>query len=166
MDRNLVKPYVPSCPRNIGVVDQYSWEHKDTNDYMCENGISHPIYDCNGWAQFSLPLEMYPPRNEIHPQIKMVKRMHLNWRGDEDQLNRMMEQNLTRRNIKDNDKRLEGFYHDPYLVFESQDLNTRMRDPAYDSFSGPPRTVFTSNKVPGSPLPDPYVQQSSCRGLY
>jgi hypothetical protein len=136
---------------------------------MCENGISHPIYDCNGWAQFSLPLEMYPRRNQIHPQIKMVKKMHLNWRGDEAQLDRLMEQNLSRSNIPD-DKRLEGFYNDdPHFVFETASqyppLNN-FESRRYDSFSGPPRAVFTTNRVPGYPLPDPYVQKSSCNGLY
>lgn len=161
MDRNLVKRYIPKCPRNIGVVDQYSWEYKDTNDYMCENGISHPIYDCNGWAQFSLPLDMYPPNNDIHPQIKMVKKMHLNWRGNEQQLNYIMDQELPNPS-PNSDKRLEGFYNDPYMVFETTSRN----HPSYDSFSGPPRTVFTTNKVRGYPLPDPYVQKSSCGGLY
>ena len=87
MDRHLHPKYYPKCPRNIGLVDQYSWTDKDTNEYTCQNGISHPIYDCNGWIQFSLPLDMYPPINDIHPQIKMTKKMHLNWRESEQQLN-------------------------------------------------------------------------------
>ena len=81
MDRNLHKKFVPPCKRNISEVDQYSWEQKDTNKYMCTNGISHPIYDCKGWVNYSLPLELYPPVTEIHPQIEMTRRMHLNWRG-------------------------------------------------------------------------------------
>lgn len=87
MDRNIYPKYYPKCPRNIALVDQYSWTNKDTNDYTCENGISHPIYDCNGWIQYSLPLDMYPPINDIHPQIKMIKKMHLNWRDSQQQLN-------------------------------------------------------------------------------
>lgn len=80
MDRNLHKKYTPQCPRNIAVVDQYMWPNKDTNKYKCYNGISHPIYDCKGWINYSLPLEMYPPVHRIHPQIHMTRRMHLNYR--------------------------------------------------------------------------------------
>jgi hypothetical protein len=82
MDRNLHKKYVPQCPRHAAVVDQYMWADKDTNRYKCYNGISHPIYDCKGWINFSLPLEYYPPVDRVHPQIEMTRRMHLNWRGD------------------------------------------------------------------------------------
>ena len=57
------------------------WPEKDTNKYMCYNGISHPIYSCNGNINYTLPLEMYPPVDDVHPQIKMVRRMHLNQRG-------------------------------------------------------------------------------------
>lgn len=82
MDRHLHKvKYIPQCPRQAALVDQYMWEQKDTNKYMCYNGISHPIYDCKGWINYSLPLEEYPPVDSIHPQIAMVKRPHLNYRG-------------------------------------------------------------------------------------
>ncbi len=81
MDRQLHKKFIPPCKRNIGIVDQYSWAQKDTNKYMCTNGISRPIYDCKGWINYSLPLEDYPPVNEIHPEIAMVRRQHLNYRG-------------------------------------------------------------------------------------
>lgn len=145
MDRNLHPKYIPKCPRNIGVVDQYSWEHKDTNDYMCENGISHPIYDCNGWVQFSLPLELYPPVNSIHPQIDMVKRMHLNWRNSEDRLEALRnKEDKFRQEMKEqfeHDRRMEGFYADP-------------------------RIRFTTNYIPGYPLPDPNPRRQTCNGLY
>jgi hypothetical protein len=72
--------YIPTCPRNIAVVDQYMWPEKDTNKYMCQNGISHPIYDCKGMVSYSLPLEFYPPSDRIHPQIEMTRRMHMPWR--------------------------------------------------------------------------------------
>ncbi len=81
MDRNLHKKYIPNCPRQAAVVDQYSWPQKDTNQYMCYNGISHPIYDCKGDINYTLPLEMYPKVGAIHPQIGMVKRPHLNFRN-------------------------------------------------------------------------------------
>jgi len=81
MDRNLHVPYFPQAPRHIAPVDQYFWETKDNNQYMAYNGISHPIYSCNGSINYTLPLEMYPPVDDVHPQIKMVRRMHLNQRG-------------------------------------------------------------------------------------
>lgn len=80
MDRHLHHKYFPSCPRNIGLADQYMWKDKDTNKYTCINGISHPIYDCGGNINYSLPLEKYPPVNQIHPQIGMARRMHFNYR--------------------------------------------------------------------------------------
>jgi len=152
MEKNLHKKYIPTCPRNIGIVDQYSWANKDTNDYMCNNGISHPIYDCNGDIQFSLPLEMYPPVNRIHPQIKMVKRSHLNWRDSERNLNSLMKEELVKYRSKEQniikENRLEGFYDDT------------------EDYSREPRLNFVTN-YDGYPLPNPYtVQNSACRGLY
>ena len=82
MDRQYHKKHVPVCPRHTGIVDQYMWSQKDTTKYMCYNGISHPIYDCKGWVNYTLPLEMYPKVNKIHPQIAMVRRPHLQYRGN------------------------------------------------------------------------------------
>jgi hypothetical protein len=56
------------------------WKDKDTTKYKCFNGISHPIYDCQGMINYSLPLDKYPPAHSIHPQIPMVHRMHMNYR--------------------------------------------------------------------------------------
>jgi len=81
MDRQLHKKWFPNCPRHAAVVDQYMWPQKDTTAYRCYNGISHPIYDCKGWVNFSLPLEMYPPVHQVHPQIAMVRRPHQQYRG-------------------------------------------------------------------------------------
>ena len=83
MDRHLHKKYVPTCIRHAGLPDQYMWPQKDTTSYMCHNGISHPIYDCKGWINYTLPLEMYPPVGEVHPQIAMVRRPHLQYRPSE-----------------------------------------------------------------------------------
>lgn len=71
MDRNLHKKYIPNCPKNIALVDQYMWNTKDTSSYGCQSGLSHTIYNCNGDISYSLPLFMYPPVNKIHPQIKL-----------------------------------------------------------------------------------------------
>jgi len=95
MDRRNHAPYIPRCPRHAGLPDQYMWAQKDTNKYMCFNGISHPIYDCKGDINYTLPLEMYPPENQVHPQIGMVNRMHLNYR--------------TYPFVRD--ERMEGLYH-------------------------------------------------------
>ena len=82
MDKNLHKKYFPECPRTIALVDQYMFPQKDSTPYMCYNGISHPIYDCKGCVNFSLPLEYYPPVNQVHPQIAMVRRPHFQYRGN------------------------------------------------------------------------------------
>ena len=71
MDRNLHRKYVPECPANVGLPDQYMWEIKDTNKYPCRNGVSHPIYDCKGSIHYSLPLHMYPAVSKVHTQISM-----------------------------------------------------------------------------------------------
>jgi len=116
MDRNLHKKYTPQCPRQAGIVDQYLWNIKDTNYYRCYNGISHPIYDCQGHVNFTLPLEMWPKVDKIHPQIRMTKRPILNERPVAYMSGRFA--NLSRgRNQTENfammDKksnRIEGFY--------------------------------------------------------
>ena len=98
MDRSRHPKYVPNCPRHAAQVDQYMWPQKDTNKYMCFNGISHPIYDCKGWVSYSLPLEEYPPADGIHPQIAMTGRLHLNDRDERFRSN------------YGSDERMEGFY--------------------------------------------------------
>ena len=82
MDRHVHPRYRPQCPRQAAIVDQYMWKDKDTTYYKCYNGISHPIYDCKGMINYSLPLEHYPPAGRIHPQIEMTRRMHMNYRGN------------------------------------------------------------------------------------
>ena len=112
MDRNWHKKFIPPCKRTIPIVSQYLWEDKDTNTYMCTNGISHPIYDCKGWVNYSLPLEMYPPANEVHPQIEMVRRMHLNWRGNPTKLVKLEKKRHYPAGMEgfQNDNGTEGFY--------------------------------------------------------
>ena len=82
MDRDVTPSYFPKCPRSIALVDQYLWPEKDTTAYKCYNGISHPIYGCDGKVNFSLPLEKYPVQGHVHEQIAQVKRPHLNYRQD------------------------------------------------------------------------------------
>lgn len=74
MDRDKHKKYVPYCPPNIPVVDQYMWSGKDKKmaHANCLNGLSQDIYNCRGELSRTLPLEMYPKVNEIHPQVKYI----------------------------------------------------------------------------------------------
>ena len=71
MDRDMHKKHPPCCPQNVGMPDQYMWPVKDTNTYPCRNGVSHPIYECNGNIHYSLPLHMYPKVNKVHSQIAL-----------------------------------------------------------------------------------------------
>jgi len=77
MDRYSHPPYVPYCPQTPAIVDQYMREVKDTNTYKCETGISNSVYSCDGSISYTLPLEMYPERNSIHPEIKVLKYLSL-----------------------------------------------------------------------------------------
>lgn len=111
MDRQLHKKYVPTCPRHTALVDQYMWPQKDSTKYMCHNGISHAIYDCKGWINYTLPLEMYPPVGKVHPQIAMVRRPHLQYRGSS--LHRTDHRQHSREYYSNKDSiegRTEGFY--------------------------------------------------------
>ena len=108
MDRHQHKKYVPECPRHAAIVDQYMWEEKDTTKYMCYNGISHPIYDCKGYVNFSLPLEEYPVVDQIHPQIQMTRRMHMNLREDPRLDVPPTRENFVHEDLREN--RVEGLY--------------------------------------------------------
>ena len=71
MDRHRHLKHVPTRHLNVPLVDQYMWAEKDTNTYKSQdNGVSHSIYDCKGSISFTLPLHMYPPVNDLHPQVK------------------------------------------------------------------------------------------------
>lgn len=151
MDRNSHKKHIPECPR-VGassLPDQYMWKDKDTNAYRCFNGISHPIYDCKGEINYSLPLEQYPRVGEVHPQIAMTRRMHLNWRGEPDKRVFVHE----RFNFEDKGStRTEGFYtkRQPYQRFSTRGVS-----------SGNPHLELVSDMVPGYPLPSPYADTKS-----
>lgn len=130
MDRHSHPKYIPDCPRNPGIVNQYMWPQKDTNKYMCYNGISKPIYDCTGSINFSLPLEDYPPVHGIHPEILLVKRPHLRYRGKKGAI------------VKDVwEQEMRETYTAPFEgVYQTE------------QFSVPYFNVY-SNRVPGYPLP-------------
>jgi hypothetical protein len=107
--------YIPFCETRIPVVDQYMFPEKDTQERICHNGQSHPIYSCNGNISRTLPLNMWPKVDEIHPQIFYSSQPHFGVRDPT--MSKMIEQDQL-------DKargRLEGFYvdgteYDPYRV--------------------------------------------------
>jgi hypothetical protein len=58
------------------LVDQYTFEEKDGRTALCDNGISHAIYEQNGDIKFTLPLHEYPKVNQIHPEIYASKALY------------------------------------------------------------------------------------------
>lgn len=76
MERDLHKRHIPLCVTRPAVVDQYSWPEKDTTERVCNNGVSHPIYACNGHISRTLPLDMYPEVDQVHPQIRQGWQPH------------------------------------------------------------------------------------------
>jgi hypothetical protein len=73
MDRHLHRKHVPICEKNVPMVDQYMKAVKDTYMDPCPNGINHSIYNQYGHIHYSLPLEMYPKVNDIHPHIAISR---------------------------------------------------------------------------------------------
>jgi hypothetical protein len=143
MDRQNSFKVFPTCPRNIGIVDQYSWPQKDTNKYRCYNGISHPIYDCKGWINYSLPLEMYPPVDAPHPQIAMVKKGHLQYRGDPEVY------------------ALRKYPGAPYRLPATEGFSYA-QDLTEGFYTRGPYMQLTTDQVPGYPLPSPHGDTRSC----
>jgi hypothetical protein len=76
VERNLYKRHIPFCVTRPALVDQYAWPEKDTTERICQNGVSHPIYACNGHISRTLPLDMYPTVDQIHPQIQQSSQPH------------------------------------------------------------------------------------------
>jgi hypothetical protein len=117
MDRNCHLRHVPMCETRIHPVDQYSFDNVDTTERTCNNGVSHPIYSCNGEISRFLPLDMYPKVNELHPQIRMGSQPHFGIRDP----NYAKKLELTQLDLAT--KRLEGFYihggeYDPTRLVE------------------------------------------------
>jgi hypothetical protein len=73
MDRNLHKRHIPYCPTQVALPNQYSWPEKDGSTRLCHNGLSAPIYQCNGEIHYSLPLHQYPGVSQIHPEVLASK---------------------------------------------------------------------------------------------
>ena len=113
MDRTYHRKHIPFCSTRIAQCDQYMFPEKDQTEPVCENGVSHPIYSCNGWISYTLPLEMYPRVNEVHPQIAMSKSPHFMARDAK------MQRYIERAELDRAEGRIEGFYvegaaYDPY----------------------------------------------------
>ena len=114
MERNWSRKWIPFCPTRYAQVDQYSFPEKDTTERHSFDGLSHPIYSCNGWVSYTLPLGMWPKVNEVHPQISMSELPHF---GARDPQMRMQIESMERDR---KEKRLEGMYtlgdeYNPYL---------------------------------------------------
>lgn len=151
VERDHYRKHLPFCPTRIALVDQYMFPEKDTTERLCENGVSHPIYACNGDVSRTLPLHMYPEVNEVHPQIRMSSQPHFMIRDpvhasviERDQLDRAS-------------GRIEGFYmgggeYDPYRRRE-EILSSR--------WAGGPRLESTSRQC-GKPGDPPCPSGQSC----
>lgn len=104
MERFLHKRHIPYCQTRVAVVDQYMWPEKDTTERTCNNGISHPIYACDGTVSRTLPLDMWPKVNEVHPQIRKSSQPHFGSRDPR------MKAAITMAEIDMARGRLEGLY--------------------------------------------------------
>lgn len=111
MDRTSHKRYIPYCSTRIHPVDQYSFPEVDTKERVCQNGLSHPIYSCNGEISRFLPLDMWPRVNEVHSQIRQSSIPHFNIRDREYAKRLEMEQ------LDIASKRLQGLYTDSYMNY-------------------------------------------------
>jgi hypothetical protein len=76
VERDLFKRFLPLCVTRPALVDQYMWPEKDTSERVCTNGVSHPIYACDGHVSRFLPLDMYPEVDKVHPQIRQSSQPH------------------------------------------------------------------------------------------
>lgn len=109
MDRNLHKKWIPLDRGRIAPCDQYMFPEMDKTERLAENGVSQPIYACNGNISYTLPLHMYPRGNKIHSQISRSQIPHFPIR-DSDTL-RFVEE-IQRQYLRDvRDRRLEGLYY-------------------------------------------------------
>ena len=72
MSRDQHRRHVPFCESRVAIVDQYMWPEKDTTERLCHNSLSHGIYNCRGELSRTLPLDMYPRVEQVHPQVQNV----------------------------------------------------------------------------------------------
>jgi hypothetical protein len=109
MDRNMHVKWIPLDRGRIAPCDQYMFPEMDKTERLAENGVSQPIYACNGTLSYTLPLHMYPKVNQVHPQISRSQIPHFPIRDPH--MLRLVN-NMQTRNLRDiREGRLEGFYH-------------------------------------------------------
>lgn len=94
------------CVTRPALVDQYMWPEKDSQERICVNGVSNPIYACNGHVSRTLPLHMYPKVDEVHPQIRRSSQPHFGSRDPR------MAAMITVNQLDRAKGRLEGLYLD------------------------------------------------------
>ena len=131
MSRTESKRFVPFCETQVFLGDQYMWPEKDTQERICHNGVSHPIYNCQGEISRTLPLDMYPRVNEVHPQVRGALPPHFGSRDP-----------MTRRAIQAGEQdiregRIEGFYVNGGPTFDAHaNLADRIRRNQMESIRG------------------------------
>lgn len=76
VERDHYLRHLPWCETRYPVVDQYMFPEKDTTERICNNGVANPIYACDGTISRTLPLDMYPKVNQVHPHILMGSQPH------------------------------------------------------------------------------------------
>jgi len=113
VERDHYRRHLPFCETRIALVDQYMFPEKDTTERRCNNGLSNPIYACNGVISRTLPLHMYPEVNQVHPHIRMSSQPHFMSRDP------VLSKFIERDQLDRASGRLEGFYmgggeYDPY----------------------------------------------------
>jgi hypothetical protein len=119
IERDHFRKHIPFCPSRYAVVDQYLFPEKDTTERLCNNGVSHNIYACNGSISRTLPLHMYPEVDQVHPQIRKSSQPHFMIRDPVHARRIELEQ------LDLASGRLEGFYADhggeynPYQSYEA-----------------------------------------------
>jgi hypothetical protein len=104
MERDLHRRHIPFCETRPAIVDQYMWPEKDTTERVCNNGVTHPIYACNGVISRTLPLTSYPRVDEVHPQIRMSSQPHFGSRDPR------MRRAIEEAQLDIASRRLEGLY--------------------------------------------------------
>ena len=73
MNRDLHPKYYPGlmCPKPKALVDTYMLPRKPPALYHeYRSPLMVPVYSCDGWIDYSLPLSRYPPSDGYDSSIK------------------------------------------------------------------------------------------------
>lgn len=118
--RDRSRRIVPYCMTRVAPVDQYMMKQVDTTERTCQNGVSHPIYACNGDISRTLPLTYYPEVDQVHPQFYESSQPHF---GSRDRLTRAQ---IEAQQLQLSGGLVEGLYaqgsgeYDPYKEREKR----------------------------------------------